>query len=65
MQYGIMYSRLIKPPAKKIFFLYMGTRHRQEDGIDIIPAEKILKDLPQLLSGKQTSSQDFVAADIQ
>jgi predicted AAA+ superfamily ATPase len=43
-------------PSASAHFVYMGTRHKQEDGIDIIPAGKILKDLPQLLSGKQTSS---------
>ena len=43
-------------PDASAHCIYMGTRHTQEDGIDIIPAGKILKDLPYLLSGKQTSS---------
>jgi len=43
-------------PSANAHFIYMGTRHKQEDGIDIIPAGKFLKDLPQMLSGKQTSS---------
>ncbi len=42
-------------PGSSAHFVYMGNRHMQEDGIDIVPAVQILKDLPRLLSGKRTS----------
>lgn len=38
-------------PMANAHFVYMGSRRMHEGKIDIIPAQQVLKDLPQVLSG--------------
>jgi predicted AAA+ superfamily ATPase len=38
-------------PMAKAHFVYMGSRRMHEDKIEIVPAQQMIKNLPQLLSG--------------
>lgn len=40
-------------PMANAYFVYMGNRRIHEDNIEILPAQQILKNLPQLLSSGQ------------
>jgi len=40
-------------PMANAHFVYMGSRRMHEDKIEIVPAQQMLKNLPQLLSGEK------------
>jgi hypothetical protein len=40
-------------PMASVYFVYMGSRRMHEDEIEIVPAQQMLKNLPQLLSGEK------------
>ena len=48
---GGLRSFLVDYPMASAYFVYMGRRRMHEDAIEIVPAEQMLKSLPQVLSG--------------